>query len=705
MPTSSANWTFATRYPRAPPSAAAARSGKKGTKNGGVPKHNLQAPKAANRRRGAAAPAVRGLVLPPRMRLDSFPPGRSAAGAPKQSVRPPKPPARRLSPAELLAQAENTEKQRRWKEKMAQHDAKFAMHDLGRASAAAEAARRVAADRIRANRDFFSMTAAGEDGGGGLDAGREAGLDGGLAPPPETAAHRESSSSARDEGASTVPLLRKDVLNSICAYLGSVRPVATPVQALAIPASLSPDRDGRALVVGAETGSGKTLAYLVPIIQRLKEAEDDEARRLLPVENVVDAVAGHMALAEGAGTDQPVDLGATEAAVKALAASGLRRLRRPRAIVLVPSRELVNQVTAVAKSLCAHGEAGGARLAVVGLHARPTDRRRLADRFGTAPVDLLVATPAALLARVRDGELGLSRVGELVVDEADTLMDDGFAADLDAVLVPMWEAAAARERDAEALASLDRAGEADTAEAHRLRRKLTARPAAGPPLVTYVSATLPVSMTRRVARQHASAVVLATPALHRTAPRLRQQFLRFAGARPERDALLLDVLRRAALGGDRRLLVFCNTRAAAAAVAGLLRDRVTAADGDGAPADVEVALLTADSDPKARDAALSAFRLPPRMPPRRMLEAAAAAAAGDGGDGGGGNGALANREVDVDDAAVGDGLDAGVDVETGADSVRGGSGSGSGSGSGGVRILVATDVASRGLDTLAADHV
>ncbi|KAJ1550805.1 hypothetical protein HK405_015836, partial [Cladochytrium tenue] len=334
MPTSSANWTFATRYPRAPPSAAAARSGKKGTKNGGVPKHNLQAPKAANRRRGAGAPAVRGLVLPPRMRLDSFPPGRSAAGAPKQSVRPPKPPARRLSPAELLAQAENTEKQRRWKEKMAQHDAKFAMHDLGRASAAAEAARRVAADRIRANRDFFSMTAAGEDGGGGLDAGREAGLDGGLAPPPETAAHRESSSSAHGESATTAPLLRKDVLNSICAYLGSVRPVATPVQALAIPASLSPDRDGRALVVGAETGSGKTLAYLVPIIQRLKAAEDDEARRLLPVENVVDAVAGHMALTESTGTDQPVDLGATEVAVKALAASGLRRLRRPRAIVL-----------------------------------------------------------------------------------------------------------------------------------------------------------------------------------------------------------------------------------------------------------------------------------------------------------------------------------------------------------------------------------
>ncbi|XP_007426135.1 probable ATP-dependent RNA helicase DDX28, partial [Python bivittatus] len=124
------------------------------------------------------------------------------------------------------------------------------------------------------------------------------------------------------------------------------------------------------------TGSGKTLAYLLPLLQRLLQAQR------LP-EGEADASS-------------------------------------PRSLVVVPSRELAGQVRRVAASLGAPlglqvKEVGGGRgMAVV--------RRRV--RAG--PTDLLIATPGALSKALKRRILSLRKLLFLVLDEVDTLLDASF---------------------------------------------------------------------------------------------------------------------------------------------------------------------------------------------------------------------------------------------------------------------------------------
>ena len=151
------------------------------------------------------------------------------------------------------------------------------------------------------------------------------------------------------------------------------------LQQLAIPAALGREN----LVLGAQTGSGKTLTYLVPTMQSIKADEEVGMARAKP--------------------------------------------RRPRAIVLVPTRELALQVHGVAKALSHH-----AKLSVEVVHGGVPDgpQKRKLER----PVDLLVATPGRLLKLMQGGALYLGDVRHVVLDEVDTMFDAGFGADLDAVL-------------------------------------------------------------------------------------------------------------------------------------------------------------------------------------------------------------------------------------------------------------------------------
>ncbi|KAG8469378.1 hypothetical protein KFE25_005833 [Diacronema lutheri] len=149
------------------------------------------------------------------------------------------------------------------------------------------------------------------------------------------------------------------------------------LQAQALPAL----RGGGDLILGAQTGSGKTLTYLVPLLQRLKDEEDCAPEPLVP------------------------------------------RPSRPRALVIVPTRELGEQVKGVAKSICHYvklrstGISGGVPLG------------KQAKLFNT-PLDLLVATPGRLLAHADAGHVGFSATSIFVVDEVDTIFEAGFADDL-----------------------------------------------------------------------------------------------------------------------------------------------------------------------------------------------------------------------------------------------------------------------------------
>lgn len=148
--------------------------------------------------------------------------------------------------------------------------------------------------------------------------------------------------------------------------------VPTPIQARAIPAVLR----GEDVMGAAQTGSGKTLAFALPLLQRL---QDD--RMAWP--------------------------------------------RRTQALVLVPTRELALQVGGVLHDLM-HGlpEAHRVITAFGGVSINP---QMMALRGGAA---VIVATPGRLLDLVAHNAVRLGDVAMLVLDEADRLLDMGFADEL-----------------------------------------------------------------------------------------------------------------------------------------------------------------------------------------------------------------------------------------------------------------------------------
>ena len=176
--------------------------------------------------------------------------------------------------------------------------------------------------------------------------------------------------------------------------LGWVQP--TPVQMQA----MGPVLQGRDVLVTAQTGSGKTLAYALPLMQSLLQAQSRQSSHEL--------------------LQQPMQ-----------ALPGKRHIRL---LVLVPTRELAIQVGAVFKSLFTSMAPSQPRvplkLSVVygGVSINP---QMMALRGGA---DVVVATPGRLLDLVDHNALKLHRVQHLVLDEADRLLDLGFADELHKVL-------------------------------------------------------------------------------------------------------------------------------------------------------------------------------------------------------------------------------------------------------------------------------
>ena len=149
--------------------------------------------------------------------------------------------------------------------------------------------------------------------------------------------------------------------------------VPTPIQSQAIPVILS----GRDVMGGAQTGTGKTAAFALPVLQKLSHVKS--------------------------------------------------RSRKPRCLVLTPTRELAAQVGA---SMIAYG---------AGLHLKTTivfggvgiNPQINALRRG---VDILVATPGRLLDHAGQKTVDLSGIEILILDEADRMLDMGFIHDIKKVL-------------------------------------------------------------------------------------------------------------------------------------------------------------------------------------------------------------------------------------------------------------------------------
>jgi ATP-dependent RNA helicase RhlE len=145
--------------------------------------------------------------------------------------------------------------------------------------------------------------------------------------------------------------------------LGYTEP--TPIQSRAIPLIL----EGRDLQAAAQTGTGKTAAFALPLLQRLQA--------------------------------QP----ATQ--------------RAPRALILVPTRELAAQVSESFRALARHLPIRGA-LIFGGVSPKPQIQAL------SAGVDLVIATPGRLLDHLQARVIDLSHIEVLILDEADRMLDMGF---------------------------------------------------------------------------------------------------------------------------------------------------------------------------------------------------------------------------------------------------------------------------------------
>ncbi|MDG4797283.1 DEAD/DEAH box helicase [Micromonospora sp. WMMD1082] len=145
----------------------------------------------------------------------------------------------------------------------------------------------------------------------------------------------------------------------------------TPIQREAIPPLLA----GQDLLGQAATGTGKTAAFALPLLQRMPE-------------------------------DRAGD---------------------PLALVLVPTRELAVQVS---EAFHRYGKDLGARVLPI-YGGQPIGRQLRALDLG---VDVVVATPGRALDHIARGTLRLGDIATVVLDEADEMLDMGFAEDIDAIL-------------------------------------------------------------------------------------------------------------------------------------------------------------------------------------------------------------------------------------------------------------------------------
>ena len=143
----------------------------------------------------------------------------------------------------------------------------------------------------------------------------------------------------------------------------------TPIQTAAIPLALG----GRDLMAGAQTGTGKTAAFALPLLERL--------------------------FPDGQRIASPA--------------------RRPRALILTPTRELAAQVHESIRDYARHLRVTSAAIfGGVGMAPQIQNLRR--------GMDILVATPGRLMDHMERRTADLSGIEILVLDEADRMLDMGF---------------------------------------------------------------------------------------------------------------------------------------------------------------------------------------------------------------------------------------------------------------------------------------
>lgn len=244
----------------------------------------------------------------------------------------------------------------------------------------------------------------------------------------------------------------------------------TEIQCVGVPAVLA----GTSVVLGSHTGSGKTLAYLLPLVQLLRRDEAMLGMSMKP--------------------------------------------RRPRAVVLCPTRELTEQVFRVAKSISHHARfrstmvSGGSRI-------RPQE-----DSLNM-PVDMVVGTPGRILDHIKDGNMVYGDIKYLVLDEADTMFDQGFGPDIRKFLAPL--------------------------------KNRAAKPGDQGFQTVLVTATMTKAVQKLIDEEFEGIVHLRTTTFQKRVATARHDFIKLSGSENKLEALL-QVLEPSLAKGN-KVMVFCNT--------------------------------------------------------------------------------------------------------------------------------------------------
>lgn len=283
--------------------------------------------------------------------------------------------------------------------------------------------------------------------------------------------------------------LDSDILTAVEA-LGFEKP--TCIQNVAVPAILR----GAHTLCAAETGSGKTLAYLLPTLSMLAQRKR----------------SGMMS--ESCNT--------------------------PSIIILTPNRELTDQVTSVAKSLQSHVD--------FSLHSvcggRGT-KGRLAWPIKKS-MDVLVTTPGILRKLLIAGQIKSSGLQQVILDEADTLLDDSFMDTLDRVF---------RRLRIPALSNIGGA-----AGVQKDGTAVDPVPFVHGVQFVLVSATLPRDLQNNIGLYLPieSLNKVTTSGLHHIMPHVPQKFLRLLPSQKPEELLKLT---RQSTPNASGTMVFCNTSA------------------------------------------------------------------------------------------------------------------------------------------------
>ncbi|MEW5302928.1 MAG: hypothetical protein WDW36_005665 [Sanguina aurantia] len=268
--------------------------------------------------------------------------------------------------------------------------------------------------------------------------------------------------------------LNPDILNAL-DVLNVHEP--TEIQTMSLPAIMK----GGNYLLASHTGSGKTLGYLLPIIQMLKE---EEGEGFVP------------------------------------------RPKRPRALILGPTKELTEQITGVAKALCHK-----AKFRALCLNSN----RKVAEQKNAlaGPMDVVIATPTRFLQHVAEGHVFFRDIRWLVIDEADTMFAQGWGEEVQRILEP-----------------------------------LSSKPI--PAQVVLVSATMTKAVKKLCTANIKDVMTLQTSTMHKAVAGSRHQFMTMppGGDKLQQLGQILDIDSKR----QRKALVFCNTMDSCRAVEHYCRD-------------------------------------------------------------------------------------------------------------------------------------